>query len=86
MRLFQAALDTPLDSPLVHHPLSSRFALHGLRALEFTGVMQAFRPEWPCKRSLDSPEDPLALLEKGGLLGSIFVVKTRVPLPLVDFS
>ena len=26
MRLFQAALDTP-------HPLSSRFALHGLRAV-----------------------------------------------------
>ena len=34
MRLCQAALDTPLDSPLVGHPLSSRFALHGLRAFD----------------------------------------------------
>ena len=33
MRLFQAALDTPLDSALLRHPLSSRFALHGFRAL-----------------------------------------------------
>ena len=31
MRLFQAPLDTCLDSPLVCQPLSSRFALHGLR-------------------------------------------------------
>ena len=38
MRLFQAALDTPLDSPLVGHPLSSRFALHGLRAFETCAV------------------------------------------------
>ena len=35
MRVFQAALDTPLDSPLLRHPLSSRFALHGLRAFDF---------------------------------------------------
>ena len=36
MRLFQAALDTCLDSPFLNfcQPLSSRFALHGLRALE----------------------------------------------------
>ena len=34
MRLFQAALDTCLDSPFLFQPLSSRFALHGLRALE----------------------------------------------------
>ena len=34
MRLFQAALDTSLDSPLLCPPLSSRFALHGLRAFE----------------------------------------------------
>ena len=34
MRLFQAALDTPRDSPVHRHPLSSRFALHGLRALD----------------------------------------------------
>ena len=35
MRLFQAALDTPLSrQPLLRHPLSSRFALHGLRAFE----------------------------------------------------
>ena len=31
--LFQAALDTYLNSPLLCHPLSSRFALHGLCAL-----------------------------------------------------
>ena len=34
MRLFQAALDTCLDSPFFCQPLSSRFALHGLRALD----------------------------------------------------
>ena len=33
---FQAPLDTCLDSPLLCQPLSSRFALHGLRALEET--------------------------------------------------
>ena len=31
MRLFQAPLNTCLDSPLLCQPLSSRFALHGLR-------------------------------------------------------
>ena len=35
MHLFQAALDTCFDSPLLYQPLSSRFALHGLRALDF---------------------------------------------------
>ena len=34
MSLFQAALDTCLDSPLFYQPLSSRFALHGLRTLD----------------------------------------------------
>ena len=36
MRLFQAALDTPgpLDSPSATLTLSSRFALHGLRAFD----------------------------------------------------
>ena len=34
MRLFQARLDTCLDSLLLCQPLSSRFALHSLRALE----------------------------------------------------
>ena len=34
MRLFQAALDTCLVSPLFCQPLSSRFALHGLRAFD----------------------------------------------------
>ena len=34
MRLFPAALDTPLDSPILRHPLSSRFTLHGLRAFK----------------------------------------------------
>ena len=34
MRLFQAPLDTCLDSPLLCWPLSSQFALHGLRAFE----------------------------------------------------
>ena len=34
MRPFQAALDTCLDSLLPCQPLSSRFALHGLRALD----------------------------------------------------
>ena len=38
MRLFQAALDTALDSPILRHTLSSRFALHGLRAVETTGA------------------------------------------------
>ena len=33
MRLFQAALDTPRGSPLLRHPLSSGFALHGLCGL-----------------------------------------------------
>ena len=33
MRLFQAALDTPSRQPLLRHPLSSRFALHGLARL-----------------------------------------------------
>ena len=36
MRLFQVALNTSLDSPLVCQPLSSRFALHGLHTLEFS--------------------------------------------------
>ena len=36
MRLFQGALDTCLDSPLLCQPLSSRFALNGLRALDYT--------------------------------------------------
>ena len=36
MRLFQAALDTSLDSPLLCLPLSSRFALHGLRTFDQT--------------------------------------------------
>ena len=40
MRLFQAALDTPLDSPLPYQPLSSRFALHSLRALDFRRVIR----------------------------------------------
>ena len=31
MRLFEAALDTCLDSPFFCQPLSSQFALHGLR-------------------------------------------------------
>ena len=31
---FQAALDACLDSPLLCQPLSSRFALHGLRAFD----------------------------------------------------
>ena len=34
-RLFQVALDTCLDSPPLCQPLSSRFALHGLRAFAF---------------------------------------------------
>ena len=34
MHLFQAPLDTCLDSPLLCQPLSSRFALHGSRAFE----------------------------------------------------
>ena len=34
MRLLQGALDTPLDSPFFRHPLSSRFALQGLRAFD----------------------------------------------------
>ena len=34
MRPFQAALDTCLDSPFFRQPLSSRFALHGLHALD----------------------------------------------------
>ena len=34
MHLYQAALDTCLNGPLLCQPLSSRFALHGLRALE----------------------------------------------------
>ena len=38
MRLFQAALDTCLDSLLFCQPLSSRFALHGLHALEYNSV------------------------------------------------
>ena len=40
MRLFQAALDTSLNSPLLCQPLSSRFALHGLRALEVISVAE----------------------------------------------
>ena len=39
MCLFQGALDTPLDSPFSangRQPLSSRFALHGLCAFEFS--------------------------------------------------
>ena len=35
MRLFQAPLDTSLDSPFPCQPLSSRFALHGLHALDY---------------------------------------------------
>ena len=34
MRLFQALLDTYLDSPLLCQPLNSRFALRGLRGVE----------------------------------------------------
>ena len=36
MHLFRAPFDTCLDRPLVCQPLSSRFALHGLRAFVFT--------------------------------------------------
>ena len=32
--VFQAPLDTCLDSPLLRQPLSPRFALHGLRAFD----------------------------------------------------
>ena len=35
MHLFQAALDTCLDSPLLCQPLNSRFALHNLGTLDF---------------------------------------------------
>ena len=34
MRLSQAPLNTCLDNPLFCQPLSSRFALHGLRTLD----------------------------------------------------
>ena len=34
MGIFQAPLDTCLDSPLLCQPLSSRFALHGLRGFD----------------------------------------------------
>ena len=41
LRRFQAALDTCLDSPLLCQPLSSRFALHGLRALEIVSAIKS---------------------------------------------
>ena len=44
MCLFQAALDIPSRQPLLRHRLSSRFALHGLRAFEQTFLFsQTFR-------------------------------------------
>ena len=42
MRLFQAPLDTCLDSPLLCQPLSSRVALHGLHALDHVFLLLAF--------------------------------------------
>ena len=38
MHLFQAPLDTCLNSPLLRQHLSSRFALHGLRAFKLSSV------------------------------------------------
>ena len=65
MRLFQAALDTCLDSPLLCQPLSSRFALHGLRAFDLpravtvtptdsgeTPAASAIRDSFPQKKLL----------------------------------
>ena len=45
MRPFQAALNTCLDSPFFCQPFSSRFALHGLRALEINSLKEGFGVE-----------------------------------------
>ena len=46
MCLSQAPLDTCLDSPLPCQPLSSQFALHGLRALELHLGVGGFAKGW----------------------------------------
>ena len=55
MRLFQAPLDTCLDSPVLCQPLSSRCTLHGLCTLERRSSIAI---PWPCYRGHLGPEGP----------------------------
>ena len=67
MRPFQAALDTCLDSPLLCQPLSSRFALHGLRALETTNENPGicFRIRFRNGKAHESPRFAFAGIKLG---------------------
>ena len=61
--LFQAALDTCLGSPLLCRPLSSRFALYGVRAFENS----PYKPQnQDSQRKLDQPRKNLPGTPKGG--------------------
>ena len=46
MRLFQAPLNTCLGSPILCQPLSSRFALHGLRGFDTRNFGAIFGPNF----------------------------------------
>ena len=64
VRLFQAPLDTGLNKPPLGQPLSSRFALHGLRAfkkMSENGFFETFRTLLETFFRLLRPEGPRTL-------------------------